>query len=137
MSEHPNLHPEINKRIEEQEEKGGISFDELETGTKVEAQTLNTLYVIEATGEKGKVLVQGGKYFPEPTEAQFNGSTWGGGMLKMGWIGHQMCLDFVYTRSTGEPGNIVTSPIQSAAVIGPDWKYEMEWDNGKNQETKA
>ena len=122
MNEHPNLHPEIYKRIQEQEE----------TGTKVEIQTLNTLYILEPSGKEGRnAIVQGGKFFPEPTEAGFGGSTWGGSMLKLGWIGHQMCLELVYTRPTGEPGCVTTSLVQSAKIVGPDWEYEMEWDDGE------
>ena len=37
--------------------------------------------------KSGRALVQGGKYFAEPVEATVSSSTFGGCMLRLGWIG--------------------------------------------------
>jgi hypothetical protein len=54
------------------------------------------------------VLVQGGRFFPEPTAARLVGATFGGSLLKMHWIrvGMQMEID----PGTGE-GAIITTRV--------------------------
>jgi hypothetical protein len=70
-----------------------------------------------------EVIVQGGKFFPEPTKAILNGSTWGGSMIKLGWIGYGMCMEIA------RPGLscVTTSPVRDAKIIGPNYDYTMEW----------
>lgn len=140
MIGHPNLDPRFNELIEEQSEKGGIVVSELSAGTKLEVQTMNTLYKLEITDpEKGKAIAEGGKLLPEPKEVSVLGCTWGGSMLKVDWIGHQMCLQMFYIRDNETPGCITTSLIQGAKVIGSNFEYEMEWENadGEDQETET
>ena len=112
-----NLDPQIERLIAEQKERGGIQIDQLEIGTKIEAQTRNTLYKIEILSN-GKFMVEGGKYFPAPTETHIAGSTFGGSMLKLKWLGIGMCI---------EMPQCVTTSVQSLKVIAPDgsWEYEI------------
>jgi len=115
---------DIVKNIEKSEKNGGVFVDKLEPGTRVVAVTRNSTYDIEILNQVGQVKVQGGKYFPESTETYFAGSTWGGSMLKLKWIGLDMCMEFSHPK-----GVIVTSRVKEAKVIGKDWEYEMEWPN--------
>jgi hypothetical protein len=61
--------------------------------------------------ESGRALVVGGKYFAEPMEATVSGSTFGGSMLKMGWLGVGLRMEL---NVNGR--RIVTSPVQELRV---------------------
>lgn len=50
--------------------------------------------------------------FPEFTNCNIHGSTWGGSMLKMNYIGVNMHLEF----STANPGFYTTSQIESLTI---------------------
>lgn len=126
MDPHPNLHPVITDRITEQEKLGGIDVSALEAGTKLAVKTISgSLYNIEILGDH-KVRVQGGRHYNEPFECFFSGSTWGGSMMKLAWIGKNMCMELPHPT---KPGYVVTTtPVESAKIIGKDYEYEMEWD---------
>mgnify|MGYP000090059996 CR=1 FL=1 len=80
------------------------------------ARTVNTnYYIFILEPESGKALVQGGRYFEEPVEATISGSTFGGCMLKMGWLGIGFRIEFY---SGGQ--RIVTSPVQSLRIERDD-----------------
>lgn len=116
-----NVDPAVLAAIDRQDALGGINTNKLSVGTKATVKTNNSTYAIEFLGE-GRCNVQGGKYFPEPTEVIFPGSNFGGSMLKIGWIGYKMHMEFFHKGRT-----IVTSPVRGAKIAGPDWEYEMEW----------
>ena len=117
-----NLHPDIQRRLDEQEKLGGVQLDELEPGTKIEVQTLNTLYTIEVL-ENGKYMVSGGSYFSAPTETHIGGSTWGSSMLKLKWLGINMHIEMGHPAKNGI---ITTSPVQAIKIIAPDGEGEYE-----------
>ena len=56
--------------------------------------------IIILDGNTCQVRVEGGNYFTEPTVCQLNGATFGGSMLKIGWIGLAMCVEFVHNGNT-------------------------------------
>jgi len=75
-------------------------------------RTLNTnYYIFILDPENGKALVQGGRYFEEPSEATISGSTFGGCMLKMGWLGIGFRIEFYLGGQ-----RIITSPVQSLRI---------------------
>lgn len=122
---HPNLSDEINANITKSEILGGVwlnipekwatkAYKEaqekgnvLAIGKTLLVQTKNTLYRIEKRGEKDFWISGNAKYCPEPIKASIHGSTWGGSMLKCGYVGRDMHLEF----STQEYGTITTSRI--------------------------
>jgi hypothetical protein len=60
----------------------------LEACDTIHVRTRNSDYEIFLLDPKsGRALVRGGEYFAEPVEATVSGSSFGGCMLKMGWIG--------------------------------------------------
>jgi len=74
----------------------------------------DTIYVHTANGdyrlflldpEERHVMVEDGRLFVEPVEMSLSGSTFGGSMLKMGWIGVGLQMEF-YAH-----GNRITSPV--------------------------
>jgi hypothetical protein len=125
---HPNLSDDINRKLTQSEIEGGIwltmpeesatiAYREakekgnvLAVGKTLLVQTKNTLYRIEKRGEKDFWISGHPKYCPEPREANIHGSTWGGSMLKMGWVGRGMRLEFNLEPWDGH--TITTSEIQ-------------------------
>jgi len=90
---HPNLSLSINKAISQSEKDGGLWLKDLPDNCMVEVQTQNTKYEIRRLGEGWEI--KGSKRFcPDWTPCHISGSTWGGSMLKMGFIGMGMCLEF-------------------------------------------
>ena len=109
---HPNLSDEINANIAQSEIEGGAWIKDLE-GKVLKVTTKNTVYKIDFRGTKP--TIQGhAKYCPEATECSIHGSTWGGSMLKMGFIGRGMHLEF---STEAHPRAITTSEIQDVVEV--------------------
>lgn len=90
----------------------GVILGTLEACDTIQARTRNSDYEIYLLDpESGRALVQGGEYFTEPTEATVSGSTFGGCMLKVGWLGVGLRME-IYVNGQ----RIVTSPIRSLRV---------------------
>jgi hypothetical protein len=64
----------------------------------------------------GRAIVRGGEYFAEPVEATVSGSTFGGCMLKAGWLGVGLRME-IYVNGQ----RTVTSPVQSLRVERADF----------------
>ena len=109
---HPNLSDQINKNLSQSEKDGGVWLKDVPSNCGIEAHTKNTVYQIRRLGEgweiKGNLT-----YCPDWTPCKIHGSTWGGSMLKMGWIGIGMCLEFSTPR---HPRAITTSFIREVWV---------------------
>ena len=103
---HPSLSAEINENILRSEVEGGVHLDALEEGATLTIETRNRLYTVEYLGE-GKALISGHPVFcPRPLQVRIEGSTWGGSMLKLRFIGRGMQLEFrhpTYLRITTSP----------------------------------
>ena len=92
----------------------GVELRQLEPMTTLLVWTWNSRYrLIVANGSD--VLVQGGSFFPEPMPAHVDGASAGGSLLKMGWIGVGLLIEF---RVKGK--RIVTSPVTAIATERPD-----------------
>jgi hypothetical protein len=66
----------------------GVSLRVLRPRDTIHARTRNSDYrIVLVDPEQGKVTVQGGRFFNEPVAAVVSGSTLGGCMLKLGWLG--------------------------------------------------
>ena len=91
---HPNFSDEVNRNIVQSEIEGGVCLDDLSEGARLEVQTQNRGYTILIRG-RGKELIWGHpQYCPAPVPVRIAGSTWGGTMLKLRFIGRGMCLEF-------------------------------------------
>ncbi len=105
---HPNLSDEINSKIIESEIEGGVFLGDLPPETVLEIQTANHRYTAVMLG-KGEALISGHpRYCPEPVQVEIAGSSWGGSLLKLDFVGRGMRLEF-YHPDYKKP--IVTSPI--------------------------
>jgi hypothetical protein len=91
---HPNFSDEINRNIIRSEIEGGAYLDYLSEGAVLEVETQNHRYTVVNRGQ-GQALISGHPHFcPEPVVVRIVGSTWGGSMVKMRFIGRGMHLEF-------------------------------------------
>lgn len=106
---HPNLSDEVNRNIVQSEIEGGVFLKGLLPATVLQIQTQHHCYTA-ITASKRSVLISGHpKYCPEPVLVAINGSTWGGAMLKCGFVGRGMHLEFSHPLYRTP---IITSRIQ-------------------------
>ena len=104
---HPNLKDEVNRNIVQSEVEGGVYLDKLSPGNVLEVKTQNRWYTI-VIGGRGEDLICGHpKYCPDPVAVRIEGSTWGGSMLKLRFVGRGMRLEFQHPTHR----RIVTSRI--------------------------
>ena len=110
---HPNLADEINEAIIRSEIEGGVYLDALPPGAGIEVETQNRFYRIVNQGH-GRALISGHpEYCPHPVQVGIHGSTWGGSMLKVGYVGRGMRLEFGHAPY----GVITTSRIKEIRQI--------------------
>jgi hypothetical protein len=92
----------------------GVAIDlrAVPIGTNILVDTRNSRYrLVLREGDGRDVVVQGGRYFHQETEVRVNGSTLGGSLLKIGWIGVGLFLEFSLRGK-----RIVTSRVCSISV---------------------
>ena len=104
----------------------GVTLMALEACDTIHVRTRNSDYEIFLLDPKlGRALVRGGEYFAEPVEATVSGSTFGGCMLKTGWLGVGLRME---VSVNGQ--RTVTSPVQSLRVehvdLGEGWYDSAE-----------
>lgn len=89
-----NFSDEVNRRIIQSEIEGGVHLEDLPDGSELEVKTENRAYVLVIQGP-GKALISGHpKFCPNPVLVSIHGSSWGGSMLKVAFIGRGMHLEF-------------------------------------------
>jgi hypothetical protein len=94
----PNLEEEIQPSFGQPELEEGVHLERLTPGEIIEVKTKHHSYLIEICG-KGQVLISGHpEYCPYPVLVDACGSTWGGTMLKPGFIGRDMHLEFFHPK---------------------------------------
>ena len=125
--DHPNLSLAINKNIRESEVMGGWWIRDLPRiagehdgllipGRMLKIRTRNTQYYLkhDPTNSNWMLIKGHTRYCPDWTTCKIAGSTWGGSMLKMGYVGVGMCLEFsIFSAIDGLfEGSVTTSFIQ-------------------------
>lgn len=96
-------------RIVQSEIEGGVFLPDLPQETVLEIQTRHRCYTAVLLG-KGTALLSGHpEYCPQPVRVAIMGSTWGGSMLKVDFVGRGMYLEFQHPEYDMP---IVTSEIQ-------------------------
>ena len=105
---HPHLSDQINSNIIQSEIEGGVYLADLPPESTLEVETQNHFYTLVNRGD-GKVLISGHPEFcPEPVLVKVHGSTWGGSMIKVKFVGRGMHLEF---RHPDFDRPIITSSI--------------------------
>ena len=91
---HPNFAGIVNRNIIQSEIEGGVHLREVASRTLLFIQTRNRTYTMVALGGSRALLSGHPEYCGEPTEVHINGSTWGASMIRSGFIGRGMFLEF-------------------------------------------
>lgn len=106
---HPNLADEVNRSIIRSEIEGGVFLNDLPPDTVLEIQTMHHRYTAVLLGGSEALISGHPEFCPEPVQVAIAGSTWGGSMLKLQYVGRGMHLEFRHPEYSNP---IVTSPIQ-------------------------
>jgi hypothetical protein len=106
---HPNLSDEVNRNIVRSEIEGGVFLDGVQPATVLQIQTQHHCYTAVLLGDSQALISGHPKYCPHPVLVAIAGSTWGGSMLKLHFVGRGMHLEFHHPEYRTP---IVTSPIQ-------------------------
>lgn len=101
----------------------GINVRKLKPGDTIEVKTRNSTYTIVKQDYGNKVTIKGGQFCKDETEGHFTGSTFGGTMIKLDWIGYMMHMEICFPN-----GILRTTGIKAAKVFGDGWEYKMEWE---------
>jgi len=88
----------------------GIHLRDVEPLTTIIVRTHNSCYRILIAHDT-TATVRGGAFFPEPTPARIDGSSLGGTLLKVGWIGIGLRME-IFTDGR----RITTSPVRDVTL---------------------
>lgn len=106
---HPNLSDEVNRNIVQSEIEGGVRLEDLQPGSRLQVTTRNTRYQLLVLIGNMALITGHSLYCPRPVLVRIHGSTWGGSMLKVRFIGRGMCMEFSHPQYQTP---VLTSPIQ-------------------------
>lgn len=100
----------------ESEIEGGVFLPDLPPHTVLKILTRNRCYTAVTLG-RGQVLISGHpEYCPQPVQVAISGSTWGGSMLKVDYLGRGMHMEFKHPKFRSP---IVTSVIEEICESEP------------------
>jgi hypothetical protein len=72
----------------------GVDVRALPAATEITVDTSNSHYRFVMLDDGGsRALVRGGRYFDDEAEARIEGSTLGGTLLRLGWIGLGLSME--------------------------------------------
>ncbi len=91
---HQNLNACVNHNIVQSEVEGGVYLRDLPCGSEIEVRTRNRCYRIVKQSAEEAFISGHPDFCPHPVLVKVDGSNWGGSMLKLGFIGRGMRLEF-------------------------------------------
>jgi hypothetical protein len=118
---HPNLSDDVNGSIIRSEIEGGVFLDQLQPYSVLQIRTQHRCYTAVMLGGSQALISGHPEYCPEPTLVAIAGSTWGGSMLKLHFVGRGMRLEFCHPKYSTP---IVTSYVQEIREClerAPSW----------------
>ncbi len=89
--------------------ESGVRLEDLQPGSRLQVTTHNTRYQLLVLNGNMVLITGHSVYCPRPVLVRIHGSTWGGSMLKIRFIGRGMCMEFAHPQYQTP---ILTSPIQ-------------------------
>jgi hypothetical protein len=92
--QHGNLDPWVNHNIVQSEVEGGVYLRDLPCGAELEVRTQNHSYKLVKQSADRALISGHPEFCPLPVLVEVDGSNWGGSMLKQGFIGRGMRLEF-------------------------------------------
>jgi hypothetical protein len=102
--------PPIADSLQPPETPTAVDLGSLPSGTELVVETSNSRYRVVML-DRWEARVQGGRYFPQETTARIQGCSFGGCLLKVGWIAQGLCLELTICGK-----RIVTSRVRSISV---------------------
>jgi hypothetical protein len=106
---HANLSDDVNHNIVQSEIDGGVFLSDLQPQTVLQIQTQHHCYTALFLGDNQALIWGHPEFCPQPVPVAIAGSTWGGTMLKVRYVGRGMRLEFHHPAYRTP---IVTSPIR-------------------------
>jgi hypothetical protein len=91
---HPNLADDVNHAIIQSEIEGGVFLHDLPPSTVLHIQTMHHCYTAVLLGGSDALISGHPEFCPDPVQVAIAGSTWGGSMLKLQYVGRGMHLEF-------------------------------------------
>jgi hypothetical protein len=92
--------------------RSGVAIDSLDVGSELVVRTGASDYrLLVLDPRRQRVLVEGGRFLPEPVEGVLQGASGVGSLVKNGWISVGLRLELVVDRR-----RIVTSPVRSIRI---------------------
>jgi len=119
---HPNLSDEVNRQIIQSEVEGGVFLENLTPSTVLQIETKHHCYTTVVLGGSQVLICGHPKYCPRPVRVNIAGSTWGGSMLKLRFVGRGMHLEFSHPDYQTP---IITSAIQGIRECRQDGDPRM------------
>ncbi len=126
--QHPNLSYEVNRNIVQSEIEGGVRLEDLQPGSRLHITTRNTNYQLLVLTGNVALITGHSLYCPRPVLVIINGSTWGGSMLKVRFIGRGMCMEFVHPQC-----RTPSLPLSSKKSGSPCSRASPAWLKWPNQ----
>lgn len=119
--QHPNLSDTLNQQVAESSVAEGADLKALPVGGAIAVTTRNTSYRVERVhaGEKDLPFLISGhpRICPEPKRCGISGSSFGrGGMLRFGFIGRGMNMEFHVAGSTRRYTTTEVVEVREAAA---------------------
>jgi hypothetical protein len=75
---------------------GGVMINALDIGSVLTVWTKHSCYRFVIVDPSARLArVTGGSLFPEPTDVRIEGATVGGSMIKAGWVGVGLRIEFM------------------------------------------
>ena len=91
----------------------GLQVDRLRELDELSVRTRNNVYrIVAIVPQKGEVMVQGGRFFPELTRARLAGCSLGGAFLKQGGLYLGFRMEIQRGLQT-----IITSDVRSIEIV--------------------
>ena len=116
LSALPNLSDEVNSNIVQSKIEVGVNLQNLRPGFALQVHTQHTCYDVLVLFASVALISGHPLYCPRPVLVTIRGSTWGGSMLKVRFIGLGMRMEF---HDPGYRAPMVTSPIQEIRECTP------------------
>jgi hypothetical protein len=98
---------------EELAERQGLALSQLDPFTRLGIRTRNTNYEMTLLDPwEGRMAILGGRYFATLATVVLIGSSFGGSLLKLRWIGSGLRMEIM-----ADDVKVVTSPVQTVEIL--------------------
>lgn len=94
----PYFSDAVNNNIVQSEIEGGVYLRDLPVGSVLSIQTRSRVYEMVILGNSTVLLSGHPEFCPTPIRVQVQGSTWGGSMIKLHYVGRGMRLEYEHPQ---------------------------------------